>query len=126
MGGAGPRPVNVTPGTRKPLSWHTTPEGSRIAMIDTQAESSGEVIIAWVIIGGADGFGVNPAQFPYQAGSFTDPGKVQAPNPAGRRVSPGAEYQFDIDYSHLSAGPHASKGTGGWVYAPGTLVAIWR
>jgi len=108
------------------LSWYTTPEGSRIAMTDTQGDSSGGAIIAWVVIGGADGFLVNPAQFPYQDQSFTDPGKIQAPNPAGHRVAPGAEYQFDIDYTHLSADPRASKGTGGWVYAPGTPVAVWR
>ena len=77
------------------LAWYTTPEGSRIAMIDTQGDSSGGVIIAWVIIGGAQGFLVNPAQFTYVDGSFTDTGKVQAPSPAGHRVSPGAEYQFD-------------------------------
>jgi uncharacterized protein YecT (DUF1311 family) len=108
------------------LSWYTTPEGSRIAMTDTQGDSTGGVIIAWVVIGGADGFLVNPAQFSYVDGSFTDQGKVQAPNPAGHRVSPGAEYQFDIDYSHVSADPHAGQDTGGWVYAPGTPVAVWR
>ncbi|MGO9218446.1 MAG: lysozyme inhibitor LprI family protein [Streptosporangiaceae bacterium] len=108
------------------LSWYTTPEGSRIAMTDTQGDSTGGVIIAWVVIGGADGFLVNPAQFSYVDGSFTDQGKVQAPNPAGHRVSPGAEYQFDIDYSRLSADPHAGRDTGGWVYAPGTPVADWR
>jgi uncharacterized protein YecT (DUF1311 family) len=108
------------------LSWYTTPEGSRIAMIDTQGDSSGGVIIAWVIIGGAQGFLVNPAQFTYVDGSFTGAGKVQAPSPAGHRVSSGAEYQFDIDYPHLPADPNASKGTGGWVYAPGRPVAVWR
>jgi len=40
--------------------------------------------------------------------------------PSGQR----AEYQFDIDYSHLSA--DRGHGKGGWVYAPGTPVAIWR
>ncbi len=108
------------------LSWYTTPEGSRIAMIDTQGDSSGGVIIAWVIIGGAQGFLVNPAQFTYVDGSFTDTGKVQAPSPTGHRVTPGAQYQFDIDYRHLPADPNASKSTGGWVYAPGSPVAVWR
>jgi uncharacterized protein YecT (DUF1311 family) len=106
------------------LSWYTTPEGSRIAMVDTQGDSTGGVIIAWVIIGGAKGFLVNPAQFSYVDGSFTDPGKVQAPNPSGHQVPPKAEYQFSIDYSRLSADP--GHGQGGWVYAPGTPVAIWR
>ncbi len=108
------------------LSWYTTPQGSRIAMIDTQGDSTGGVIISWVIIGGADGFLVNPAQFTYVDKSFTDPGKVRPPNPAGHRVSPGAEYQFSIDYSHLSADPYSGKRAGGWVYAPGTPVAVWR
>lgn len=107
-------------------SWYTTPGGSRIAMIDTQGDTTGGVIIAWVVIGGAGGFLVNPGQFTYVDGSFTDPGKVQPPSPAGHRVSPGAEYQFSIDYSHLSADPYSGKGTGGWVYAPGAPAAVWR
>ena len=108
------------------LSWYTTPEGTRIAMIDTQGDTTGGVIISWVVIGGANGFVVNPAQFTYVDRSFTDPGKVQAPDPSGHRVSAGAEYQFGIDYSHLSADPYSGKRTGGWVYAPGTPVAVWR
>jgi uncharacterized protein YecT (DUF1311 family) len=108
------------------LSWYTTPEGSRIAMADTQGDSSGGVIIAWVIIGGGDGFVVNPSQFYFSDGSFTDHGVVQPPNPTYHRVAPGAEYQFEIDYSHLSADPNAAKGMGGYVYVPGTPVAIWQ
>jgi uncharacterized protein YecT (DUF1311 family) len=108
------------------LSWYTTPGGSRIAMTDTQGDASGGVIIAWVIIAGAGGFTVNPAQFSYRDGAFTDAGTVQGPNPSGHRVAPGTEYQFSIDYSHLSADPNARKSSGGWVYAPGTPVAIWR
>jgi uncharacterized protein YecT (DUF1311 family) len=45
------------------LSWYTTPEGSRIAELDTQGDQSGGGIIAWIIIGGADGFVVSPSQF---------------------------------------------------------------
>jgi hypothetical protein len=63
------------------LAWYTTPQGSRIAMIDTQGDTTGGVIIAWVVIGGADGFLVNPAQFTYVDKSFTDHGKAQAPSP---------------------------------------------
>jgi uncharacterized protein YecT (DUF1311 family) len=107
------------------LSWYTTPEGSRIAMTDTQGDATGGAVIAWVVIAGADGFAVNPAQFRYSDGSFTDAGTVQGANPSGHRVAPGAVYQFSIDYSHLSADPNAGKG-GGWVYAPGTPVAVWR
>ena len=108
------------------LSWYTTPEGSRIAMIDTQGDASGGVIIAWVIIAGADGFTVNPAQFSYRDGAFTDAGTVQGANPSGHQVAPGTQYQFNIDYSHLSADPTAAKGSGGWVYTPGTSVAVWH
>jgi hypothetical protein len=52
--------------------------------------------------------------------------KVQAPDSSGHRISAGAEYQFGIDYSHLSADPYSGKRTGSWVCAPGTPVAVWR
>ena len=108
------------------VSWYTTPEGSRIGMIDTQGDSTGGVIIAWVIIGGADGFVINPAQFYYSDGSFTDNGIVQSPAPgSGYKVAPGTEYQFSIDYSTLRSDPNGGK-TGGWVYAPGSPVAVWH
>ena len=107
------------------LSWYTTPAGSRIAMIDTQGDATGGVIIAWVVIAGADGFAVNPAQFSYRDGSFTDAGQVQGTGADGHRVAAGTEYQFNVDYSTLSADPHAGK-AGGWVYAPGTPAAVWR
>jgi uncharacterized protein YecT (DUF1311 family) len=103
----------------------TTPPEAKLKSTDnTQGDSTGGVIIAWVIIGGARGFVVNPAQFSYVDGSFTDAGKVQAPSPSGHLVPPGTEYQFSIDYSHLSADP--GHGQGGWVYAPGIPVAVWR
>jgi len=108
------------------LAWYTTPAGSRIAMLDTQGDQSGGVIISWVIIGGADGFIINPRQFYFRDGSFSDQGVLQAPSPASHRVAAGVQYQFGIDYSHLSADPSAAKGTGGYVYAPGAPVAIWR
>jgi uncharacterized protein YecT (DUF1311 family) len=108
------------------FSWYTTPEGSRIAMVDTQGDGTGGAIIAWVIIGGADGFVVNPSQFYFSDGSFIDHGVIQPPNPSFHRVPPGTEYQFAIDYSHLSADPNAAQGTGGYVYVPGVPVAIWR
>ena len=108
------------------FSWYTTPEGSRIAMVDTQGDGTGGAIIAWVIIGGADGFVVNPSQFYFSDGSFIDHGVVQPPNPSFHRVPPGTEYQFAIDYSHLSADPNAAKGMGGYVYVPGAPVAIWQ
>ena len=108
------------------FSWYTTPKGSRIAMVDTQGDGTGGAIISWVIIGGADGFVVNPSQFYFSDGSFIDHGVVQPPNPSFHRVPPGTEYQFAIDYSHLSADPNAAKGTGGYVYVPGAPVAIWQ
>jgi uncharacterized protein YecT (DUF1311 family) len=108
------------------LSWYTTPEGSRIAEIDTQGDQTGGAVISWVIIGGFKGFVVNAKQFFFQDGSFTDPGIVQGPNPGYHVVPAGVMYQFDIDYSRLSQDPNAAKGTGGYVYVPGTPVAIWR
>ena len=107
------------------LSWYTTPEGSRIAELDTQGDQRGGGIIAWIIIGGADGFVVNPSQFYFSDGSFTDPGVIQPPSPAYHRVGTGQQYQFLIDYSHLSAAP-AGNPAEGFVYAPGTPVAIWQ
>jgi uncharacterized protein YecT (DUF1311 family) len=109
------------------LYWYTTPGGSRIATIDTQGDQTGGVIIAWVIIGGAQGFVVNPGQFSYRDGSFADAGIVEPPSPLYHRVATGAVYQFSIDYSKLPADPNETKGTGGYVYAPGgTALAIWK
>ena len=109
------------------VSWYTTPEGSRIGMLDTQGDLSGHgVIVAWIIIGGAAGFTVNPAQFFYRDGTFTDAGVIQGASPSGYHVAPGAEYQFQFDYSHLSSDPNQAKGNGGYVYAPGTPAAVWR
>jgi uncharacterized protein YecT (DUF1311 family) len=108
------------------LSWYTTPAGSRIGLIDTQGDATGGVIIAWVIIGGADGFTVNPAQFSYRDGSFTDAGKIQGASPDGHTVATGTVYQFSIDYSRLPADPGAAKGSGRFVYASGSPVAGWR
>ena len=108
------------------LSWYTTPKGSRIAMADTQGDNSGGAIIAWVIIAGSAGFVVNPSQFYFSDGSFVDHGKIVPPDPSGHRVPPGTQYQFNIDYTHLSADPNFAKGAGGYVYVPGTAVAIWQ
>jgi len=109
------------------VAWYTTPEGSRIGMIDTQGDSTGGVIIAWVIIGGWQGFVVNPAQFFYSDGAFTDKGILQPPATAtGYKVAPGAQYQFTVDYSHLSSDPNSAKGTGGFMYAPGNPAARWH
>ena len=106
-------------------SWYTTPEGSRIAEISTQGDQTGGSVVAWVIVGGANGFVVNPKQFYFQDGSFTDPGIVQGPNPAFHRVATGKRYEFDIDYSKLSKDPNANKSGAGYLYGPGTPVAVW-
>ena len=108
------------------LAYYTSPGGARIAEIDTQGDQTGGEVVAWVIIGGYRGFTVHPAQFSYKDGSFTDAGLVQRPNPRGHRVAPGADYLFSIDYSTISHDPHAARGTGGYVYAPGGHVrAEW-
>jgi uncharacterized protein YecT (DUF1311 family) len=108
------------------VSWYTTPAGSRIGMIDTQGDETGGVIVSWVIIAGSAGFVVNPAQFTYHDGSFTDAGIVSGINPAGHHVAPGTEYELGIDYSRLSADPKKASNTGGYVYAPGSPVAVWH
>jgi uncharacterized protein YecT (DUF1311 family) len=107
------------------LSWYTTPEGSRIAAINTQGDQTGGAIVAWTIVGGADGFVVNPKQFYFQDGSFTDPGVPEPSTPSYYRVPTGKEFQFSIDYSKLSKDPNASKGDAGYLYAPGNPVAVW-
>jgi uncharacterized protein YecT (DUF1311 family) len=107
------------------MSWYTTPEGSRITMTDTQGDETGGVIIAWTVIGGADGFVVNPKQFYFLDGAFTDPGLVGSPNPTYHRVAPGQEFQFGIDYSTLSKDPNKTLTGSVYVYAPGSPVAAW-
>ncbi len=108
------------------LSWYTTPEGSRIAELDTQGDQTGTgETVAWIIIGGADGFIINPRQFYFTDGSFTDYGIIVGPNPTYHRVGTGLEYTFDIDYSHLDQSPTGNPAEG-FEYVPGTPVAIWQ
>ena len=107
------------------MSWYTTPEGSRITMTSTQGDQTGGVIIAWTIIGGADGFVVNPKQFYYQDGTFTDPGIVGPPDPTYHRVATGKEFQFGIDYSKLRDDPNKSQTGSVYLYAPGGSAAEW-
>ena len=108
------------------LSWYTTPEGSRIAEIDTQGDRTGGAVISWVIIGGSEGFVINAKQFFYADGPFTDHGIIQGPNPAYHKVPTGVMYQFGVDYSRLSQDPNARRRAGGYVYVPGAAVAIWQ
>jgi uncharacterized protein YecT (DUF1311 family) len=124
------RPVDMLKSTDNSdpdfFSWYTTPEGSRIAELSTQGDQSGTgSIIAWTIIGGADGFIVNPKQFYYADGSFTDAGTIEGANPTYHRVATGVEYVFDIDYSHLNQAPTGNPDAG-FAYVPGTPVAIWQ
>jgi uncharacterized protein YecT (DUF1311 family) len=107
------------------MSWFTTPEGSRITMTSTQGDETGGTIIGWTIIGGADGFVVNPKQFYYQDGSFTDPGIVGPPDPTYHRVATGKEFQFGIDYSKLRSDPNKSQTGSVYLYAPGGPAAEW-
>ena len=69
---------------------------------------------------------INPKQFYFQDGSFTDAGIVEPPNPAFHRVPTGKEYQFSIDYSTLSKDPNANKSGAAYLYAPGAPVALWK
>ncbi len=108
------------------LSWYTTPEGSRIAEISTQGDQTGGAVVAWVIVGGADGFVINPKQFVFQDGSFTDRGVPEPSTPSYYRVPTGKKFEFSIDYSTMSKDPNANKSAAGFLYAPGTPVAIWR
>jgi uncharacterized protein YecT (DUF1311 family) len=107
------------------LSWYTTPEGSRIAEISTQGDQAGGAVVAWVIVGGAQGFVVNLRQFYFQDGSFTDPGVPEPSTPAYYRVPAGQEFQFSIDYSQLAKDPNAAASGAGYLYAPGRPVAVW-
>jgi uncharacterized protein YecT (DUF1311 family) len=107
------------------MSWYTTPEGSRISMSDTQGDATGGAIIAWVIIAGAGNFVVNPAQFTYQDGKFTDAGTAVGASAKGHVVQAGTVYQFSLDYSKLSSDPGKGK-NGGWVYTTTQPAAVWR
>lgn len=104
------------------LSWYTTPEGSRIAEVSTQGDQSGGSIVNWIVVGGAQGFVINPKQFFYMDSPFTDPGVIQGPDLAYHRVATGQEYQFSVDYTNLTKDPGSS---GAYVYAPGDPVAEW-
>ncbi len=105
------------------LSWYTTPEGSRIAELSTQGDQTGGAVVTWIVVGGAQGFVINPKQFFYMDSPFTDPGVIQGQNPTYHKVASGQEFQFSVDYSHLAKDPNGGKG--GYVYAPGDPVAEW-
>jgi uncharacterized protein YecT (DUF1311 family) len=106
------------------LSWYTTPEGSRIAELSTQGDQTGGAVVTWIVVGGAQGFVINPKQFFYMDSPFTDPGVIQGQDPTYHRVASGQEFQFSVDYSNLAKDPNGGKG--GYVYAPGDPVAEWN
>ena len=106
------------------LAWYTTPGGSRIAELSTQGDQTGGAVVTWIVVGGAQGFVVNPKQFFYLDSPFTDPGVIQGQDPTYHRVASGQEFQFAIDYSQLAKDPNGGKG--GYVYAPGDPVAEWN
>jgi uncharacterized protein YecT (DUF1311 family) len=113
------------------LNYYTTPGGARISEIDTQGDQTGGGVVSWVIIAGYLSFTVNPAQFFYKDGSFTDAGIIQPsgpnqPSPSYHYVKAGTTYEFSIDYSTISQDPDGSSGAGGYVYAPGgDVLATW-
>ena len=107
------------------LAWYTTPEGSRIAEISTQGDQTGGAVVAWVIVGGPNGFVVNPRQFYFQDGSFTDPGVPEPSTPSYYRVPTGKKFEVDIDYSKLAKDPNANKTAAGYLYAPDNPGAVW-
>ena len=108
------------------ISWYSTPDGSRIGLVDTQGDATGGVIIAWTVIAGANGFVVNPLQYYYRDGYFKDAGIMEKPDQAGHTLAPGTEYAFSIDYSTLAHDPYRALGAGEFMYAPDGEVAVWR
>jgi hypothetical protein len=107
------------------MSWYSTPDGSRIGLVDTQGDATGGVIIAWTVIAGANGFVVNPLQYYYRNGYFKDAGIMEQPDQAGHVMAPGTEYAFSIDYSTLAHDPYRALSPGQFMYVPAGEVAVW-
>ena len=106
-----------TPRRKGPASPRSTPRATRPAA----------AIVAWVIVGGADGFVVNPKQFYFQDGSFTDPGIARAAEPRLFTASrPARSTSSPSTTPRLAKDPNANKSAAGYLYAPGTPVAVWR
>jgi uncharacterized protein YecT (DUF1311 family) len=109
------------------IAYYTSPGGSLLGMFHSQGDQTGGGIISWHVIGGYQGFIVNPAQFPFVDGSFVDHGVVQGSGVTGHKVATGESYSFSIDYSQLGHDPHASAKTGRFQYAPaGAVKADWQ
>jgi hypothetical protein len=52
-------------------------------------------------------------------------GSAEPSTPAYYRVPAGRGFQFSIDYSRLAKDPNADKSGAGYLYAPGSPVAVW-
>ncbi len=81
------------------LAWYTTPEGSRIAELSTQGDQSGGAIVEWIVVGGANGFVVNPSSSSIWTARSPTRAWSSRRTPTDHRVSAGQEYQFSVDYS---------------------------
>ena len=66
---------------------------------------------------------MNQRPFPFNT---TNLSSIGGPNPTGHRVATGQQYQFGLDYSHLSADPNANKSAAGYFYVPGYPAAVWK
>ncbi|MHB1854874.1 MAG: lysozyme inhibitor LprI family protein [Acidimicrobiales bacterium] len=109
------------------LAYFTAADGTRVGLIHTHGDQTGGAVVAWVIIGGYRGYRVEPAQFRYVDGSFTDLGILQDGSAAGHQVGVGRMYQFSVDYSRLASDPGAANATGGFdVGAGGVTEAVFR
>jgi len=69
---------------------------------------------------------VNPRQFFFQDGSFTDVGMPEPSTPSYYRVPAGKKFEFSIDYSKRGKDPNANKDGAGYLFAPGAPVAVWE
>jgi len=109
------------------LAYFTAADGTRIGLIHTQGDQTGGAVVAWVVIGGYRGYRVEPAQFLYVDGSFTDIGILQDGAAAGHQVGVGQLYQFGVDYTRLASDSGSANGTGGFeVSAGGVTEVVFR
>ena len=108
-------------------AYFTSADGTRIGLIHAQGDQTGGAVVAWVVIGGYRGYRVEPAQFLYVDGTFTDLGILQDGAAAGHRVGVGQLYQFGVDYTRLASDPGAARGTGEFeVSAGGVTEVVFR
>ena len=108
------------------ISWYTTPEGSRIGLVDTQGDATGGVIIAWTIIAGASGFVVNPAQFLLQRRHLQ--GRRDHPEARPERAPGGAGDRVHVRHrlQHAVARPEPDYRQRRLLLFTGRPAAVWR